>query len=65
MEITKDTLIGEIIDIDMGAGTVLAQFGMHCFMCPSARGESLEEAAAVHDIDCEELVSALKEYFGI
>lgn len=65
MEITKDTLIGEVIDLDMGAGTVLARYGMHCFMCPSARGESLEEAAAVHGIDCDALVAELKQYFGI
>lgn len=65
MTITKDTLIGEIINVDQGAGSVLASFGMHCFMCPSAQGESLEEAAAVHGVDCEELVNAVKDYFGI
>ncbi|MEG1447710.1 MAG: DUF1858 domain-containing protein [Oscillospiraceae bacterium] len=65
MTITKDTLIGEIINVDMGAGNVLARFGMHCFMCPSAQGESLAEAASVHGVDCDELVDAIKEYFGI
>lgn len=64
MNITKDTLIGEIINVDMGAGQVLASFGMHCFMCPSAQGESLEEAAAVHGVDCDMLVDAIKDYFG-
>lgn len=63
MNITKDTLIGEIINVDMGAGQVLAEFGMHCFMCPSAQGESLEEAAAVHGVDCDMLVDAIKDYF--
>ncbi|MDD4377833.1 MAG: DUF1858 domain-containing protein [Eubacteriales bacterium] len=62
--VTKDTLIGEIIREDMGAGQVLAAYGMHCFMCPSAQGESLEEAAQVHEVPAEELVSAVNNYFA-
>lgn len=61
--VTKETLIGEIIKEDMGAGQVLATYGMHCFMCPSAQGESLEEAAAVHGVSAEELVTAVNNYF--
>ena len=65
MEITKDTMIGEIINKDMDAGTVLATFGMHCFMCPSAQGETLGEAAEVHGVDCDKLVNALRAYFSL
>lgn len=61
--VTKETVIGEVIREDMGAGQVLATFGMHCFMCPSAQGETLEEAASVHGVSAEELVDAVNTYF--
>ncbi|MBR3942961.1 MAG: DUF1858 domain-containing protein, partial [Clostridia bacterium] len=36
--------------------------GMHCLGCPSASGESIEQACAVHGVDCDELVNAINEY---
>ncbi|MCL2157812.1 MAG: DUF1858 domain-containing protein, partial [Oscillospiraceae bacterium] len=47
--ITKDMLIGEILDIDIEIAQFLLDIGMHCLGCPSARGESLEDACMVHD----------------
>ena len=38
--------------------------GMHCVGCPSSQMESLEEAAAVHGIDCDKLVAAINEFFA-
>lgn len=61
-KITKDMLIGDIIRVDQGLIPVLMASGMHCIGCPSAQGESLEEAAMVHGIPAEELVSRLNEY---
>ena len=37
---------------------------MHCLGCPASRGESLEEACAVHGVDCDQLVNRLNEHFG-
>lgn len=56
MTITKDTLIGDILDTDRTTATYFLEMGMHCLGCPSARGETLEQACQVHGVDCEELV---------
>ena len=62
MEITKDTLIGEMLEQDMGIAYILMQSGMHCVGCPSSIGESLEEACAVHGLDVEAVLANIKEY---
>lgn len=62
MEITKDTLIGEMLEYDMGIAYILMQCGMHCVGCPSSIGESLEEACAVHGMDVEDVLGAIREY---
>jgi hybrid cluster-associated redox disulfide protein len=36
---------------------------MHCIGCPSAAGESIEEASEVHGIDPDDLVEKLNKYF--
>ncbi len=62
MEITKDTIIGDILDAH---GEVAAPYffemGMHCLGCPSARGETVAEACAVHGADADALVKKLNE----
>lgn len=59
MQITKDMLIGEIVNGDERTIPVLLDAGMHCLGCPSAQGESLAEACMVHGIDADELVEKL------
>ena len=59
MQITKDMLIGEIVNGDQRTIPVLLDAGMHCLGCPSAQSESLEEACMDHGIDADELVTAL------
>ena len=54
--VTKDTTIGEVIQIDAGVIPILMGAGMHCVGCPSSAGETLEEAAMVHGIDSDMLV---------
>lgn len=63
-EITKDMTIAEIISVDQGIIPILLNTGMHCIGCPSAQGETLEEAAMVHGMDADELVAAINEYLG-
>lgn len=60
--VSKDMIIGDIIKIDEGMIPILLGSGMHCIGCPSAQGESLEEAAMVHGIDVDDLVSDLNDY---
>ncbi|GHV46780.1 disulfide oxidoreductase [Clostridia bacterium] len=62
MTITKDTIIGDVLDFN---GEAAAPFffgmGMHCLGCPSARGETIGEACDVHGTDADELVTKLNE----
>lgn len=60
--ITKDTTIGEAIQIDAGIIPILMGSGMHCVGCPSSAGETIEEAAMVHGIDCDMLVEEIQNY---
>ncbi len=62
--ITKETLIGDAIRIDAGLVPILMGAGMHCVGCPSAQGESIEEAAMVHGIDVDELMEEINTYMA-
>ena len=62
--ITKDTIIGEILDLDETTAPFFLEMGMHCLGCPSARGETLEQACAVHGVDAEELVSKVNAHLS-
>jgi hybrid cluster-associated redox disulfide protein len=58
--ITKEMTIGEILRKSPDVAPILLEAGMHCLGCPSAQGESLEEAALVHGIDVDELMTAIE-----
>ncbi len=60
--INKDMIIADMLKIDVGIAPILMASGMHCIGCPSAQGESLEQAAMVHGIDADELVNVVNEY---
>ena len=57
--ITKEMIIGEIVEKGERYVEVLLNAGMHCLGCPASRGETLEEACAVHGIDVDELLAKL------
>ncbi len=57
--ITKDMKIGEVLARSPQTAQVFLSFGMHCVDCPTAQGESIEEAAEAHGIDVEELLKEL------
>lgn len=61
MEFTKDMTIGEMLRINPEVAPVLMSAGMHCVGCPSAQGETLEEAAMVHGMDIDALLDALNQ----
>lgn len=58
-EITKDMTIGEMLRINPDVAPVLMEAGMHCLGCPSAQGETLEEAAMVHGMDINVLMEKI------
>ena len=59
--ITKDTTIGDILNIKPEAIPVLMEIGMHCIGCPASQGETVAEAAMVHGVDADELVKRMNE----
>ena len=63
-EVTKDMLIGEILDNDRETAQFFLNMGMHCLGCPSARGESLEMACEVHGVDADELVADINAFLA-
>ncbi len=60
--ITKDSLIGEILDADATTAPYFLEMGMHCLGCPSARSETLEQACEVHGVDCAALVEKINAH---
>ena len=60
--ITKETTIGELLNITMNVAPILMEIGMHCLGCPASQGESLEEAAMVHGIDADLLVEKINAF---
>ena len=61
IEITKDTIIGDILDIAPQTAPIFLSIGMHCLGCPSSRGETVEEACAVHGVDVDKLLAVVNE----
>lgn len=62
--ITKDMTIAQAIAMDQNIIPVLLEIGMHCLGCPSAQGETLEEAAMVHGLDPEDLMDRITAQVG-
>lgn len=62
--ITKNTIIGDILDMDGDTAPFFLEIGMHCLGCPASRGETIEQACAVHGTDPDALVQKLNAYFA-
>ena len=61
MAVTKDMIIREVLQENPNAAEILMSFGLGCIGCPSAQMETLEEAAAVHGVNVENIVEALNK----
>jgi hybrid cluster-associated redox disulfide protein len=57
--ITKDMTIAEVLARSPQTAQVFLSYGMHCLDCPTALGESIEEAAEAHGINVDELLNQL------
>lgn len=62
MKITKDMIIGDVLDMEPGTAQFFFEMGMHCLGCPASRGESIEAACAVHSADCDALLEKINKY---
>ena len=63
--ITKDMLLIDAfrldgVNVDAMAETLMSM-GMHCLGCALSHGETIEEAAMVHGIDPDEMLTALNQ----
>ena len=63
-QVTRETIIGDILDMDQTTAPYFMEIGMHCLGCPASRGESIEEACEVHGVDCDELIGKLNEHLA-
>ena len=63
-QVTRETIIGDILDMDQSTAPYFMEIGMHCLGCPASRGESIEEACAVHGVDCDELIAKLNAHLA-
>ena len=63
-KVTKDTMIGELLQIDENVAPILLNIGMHCLGCPSSQMETIEQAAAVHGIDADGLVDDINDFLA-
>ena len=64
MVVTKDTLIGDVLDHNVETAQFFFEIGMHCLGCPHSRGESIGEACKVHQTDADELVAKINAYLA-
>ena len=63
-QVTKETLIGEALMMNMGIANILMESGMHCVGCPSAQAESIAEACMVHGMDADELIGKINAFLS-
>ena len=61
-QVTKSTMIGELLQIDQNIAPILLNIGMHCLGCPSSQMETIAEAAVVHGIEPDDLVNDINDY---
>ena len=63
-QITKDSIIVDILNTEPETASFFVDMGMSCLGCPSARGETVEQACAVHGVDADALVASINAYMA-
>lgn len=63
-QVTKDTMIGELLNIDENVAPLLLEIGMHCLGCPSSQMETIAEAAMVHGLEPDALVDKINDFLA-
>ncbi len=64
MTVTKESIIGDVLDFNPGTAKFFFEIGMHCLGCPASRGESIADACAVHGTNADELVEKLNAFLS-
>ena len=64
MQISKDMLIGDLVQTHELIAPMLMRAGMHCLGCPSSQMETIAEAAMVHGIEPDALVDKINDFLA-
>ena len=64
MVVTRKTIIGDVLDFDPETAQFFFAIGMHCLGCPASRGESIEDACAVHGTDADALIEQINGFLA-
>ncbi len=64
MTVTKESIIGDVLDHNPGTAKFFFEIGMHCLGCPASRGESIADACAVHGTDADALIEKLNAFLA-
>jgi hybrid cluster-associated redox disulfide protein len=62
--ISKDSVIGDILDANRATAPFFLNMGMHCLGCPASRGETVAQACAVHGVDADKLVEDINTFLA-
>ncbi len=63
-QLTKETIIGSVLDIAPETAPFFLSIGMHCLGCPSSRSETIEQACQVHGVDCDSFLEELNAFLA-
>lgn len=62
MEITKNSVIGEVIkEVPEAEEVIRKYFGSGCFTCPGINVETITFGSAMHNVDPEKIVEDIKK----
>ncbi len=64
MVVTKKSIIGDVLDQAPDTAQFFFAIGMHCLGCPASRGESIEDACAVHGTDPDALIAKINAFLA-
>lgn len=62
MKVTKDSIIGDVLDAAPDTAIFFFEIGMHCLGCPASRGESIADACLVHGTDADALIAKINAF---
>ncbi len=63
-KVTKNSIIGDVLDMYPEVAPFFLEMGMHCLGCPAARGETIEEACQVHNAEADALIEKINNALG-
>ncbi|MBR4231983.1 MAG: DUF1858 domain-containing protein [Oscillospiraceae bacterium] len=61
-EITRDTVIADILNIAPDSAPMFLEMGMHCLGCVMASGETVGEACEVHGVNADEFLAKINAF---